>query len=392
MDSSMPLLPPLGIIILTREGLTSLLPSILSVLVCLIATVIALSFLLPYFNDPYKLRAYPGPFLAKFTSTWASWVISHNQWLETVDLLHHQYSPIVCLGPDSVSIADPVAFAVIHQKNMKNACWHFIRVLEDTARVHFQILVHQWDTMCAHAQKAGRGSAKGAIGDLTFGHPFGMLEMGKDTAQIVKSNARGMKAIAQATSNLEKTKLDLVDIPAIEVLAACLAVTAVANKFASKTDHADMHSKLLEGRDVNGNPYDPEELSAEVWLLIIAGGDMTVNTSCATTYYLMCNLQIQAKLQAELNTALDGINSDVASYNAVKDLLYLGTIINEGLCLHATVGVGLPSVVPPGGLTVLGHHLKEGTVRSEAVWGKNACEFYPERWLEASVDTKKEMM
>ncbi|OSX61370.1 hypothetical protein POSPLADRAFT_1145439 [Postia placenta MAD-698-R-SB12] len=473
----------------------------LSVLVCLIPTVIASTFLIPYFSDPYKLRAYPGPFLAKFTSVWASWVINHNRWSETVDLLHRKYGPIVRLGPDSVSIADPSAFAVIYGHssgalkapfydafanhrirdlfNTRDRAEHSrkrrveahifapqsIRALEDTARVHFEILVRQWDAMCAHAEKAGRGSAEGAIGtvpwkvhdgrvffncmlwfsfwsfdtigDLAFGHPFGMLETGKDTAQTVKSDVRGMEAIAQATSNSEKTKLELVDIPAIEALTARadtlfvvaylpawlqpivghlpslqsgynaapklagLAVAAVANKFASKTDRADMLSKLLEGRDKNGNLYGPEELSAETWLLIIAGGDTTANTSCATTYYLARNPRIQAKLQAELDTALDGIDSDVASYDAVKDLPYLGAVINEGLRLHATVGVGLPCVVPPGGLTVLGHHLKEGSVvsspiyslqRSEAVWGENAREFYPERWLEASADAKKEMM
>ncbi|KAF9820719.1 hypothetical protein IEO21_01162 [Rhodonia placenta] len=503
MDSSTPPLPPLGCIILAREGLTGLLLPGLSVLACLIATVIASSILLPYFNDPYKLRAYPGPFFAKFTSAWLSWIIGHNRWSETVYHLHRQHGPIVRLGPDNVSIADPSALAAIyghssgalkssfydaissirirnlfntrdraeHSRKRRIEAHMFsprgIRALEDTARVHFQVLVRQWDTLCAHTDKAIRGSAEGTIGtvhwkvhsgrvwfdcmpwftfwsfdtisDLAFGHPFGMLEAAKDTAKISKSNIKGMQAISQGNSHSDEAELELEEIPAIEMLAehldiivslaflpawlqpivgrlpsvrygydaapklAGLAVAAVANRFASKTkiDRADMLSELLRGRDEDGKPYGPEELSAEAELLIIAGGDTTANSSCATTYHLARNPRIRAKLQAELDAALEGIDSDVAPYDAVKDLPYLDAVINEGLRLHSTIGAGLPRVVPPGGLTVLGQHLKEGTVvslplyclhRNEVVWGENAHEFYPERWLEASADAKKEMM
>lgn len=266
-----------------------------------------------------------------------------------------------------------------------------------------------------------------------------MLEAAKDTAKISKSNIKGMQAISQGNSHSDEAELELEEIPAIEMLAehldiivslaflpawlqpivgrlpsvrygydaapklAGLAVAAVANRFASKTkiDRADMLSELLRGRDEDGKPYGPEELSAEAELLIIAGGDTTANSSCATTYHLARNPRIRAKLQAELDAALEGIDSDVAPYDAVKDLPYLDAVINEGLRLHSTIGAGLPRVVPPGGLTVLGQHLKEGTVvssplyclhRNEVVWGENAHEFYPERWLEASADAKKEMM
>nr|F1SY83.1 RecName: Full=Cytochrome P450 monooxygenase 89 [Postia placenta Mad-698-R]BAK09427.1 cytochrome P450 [Postia placenta] len=501
MDSSTSLLPPLGSIILACEGLTSLVPLILSVLVCLVATVTISPTLLAYFNDPFELRAYPGPFLAKFTSAWISWIISQNRWSETVDLMHRQHGPIVRLSPDHVSVASPAAFAAVYGHSsgalkapFYNAFANFktrsifntrdraehsrkrrveahmfsprsIRALEDTARVHFQVLVRQWDALCAPTGKTGRGSAEGTLGtiswkvhgdrvwfdcmpwfnfwsfdtisDLAFGRPFGMLEAAKGSAHVSKSNTKSVQAVSQDTSHSDEAQSELLEIPAMEVLSelldftvalaylpawvqpvfgrlpmfrdgydaapklANLSLTAVANRVASQTDRADMLSELLRGRDEEGKPYGLEELSTEAELLIIAGGDTTANTSCATAYYIARDLQIQAKLQAELDVALDGVESDVAPYDAVKDLPYLDAVINEGLRLHSTIGAGLPRVVPSGGMTVLGQHLKEGTVvsspiytlhRNEAVWGKNACEFYPERWLEASADAKKEMM
>ena len=102
-----------------------------------------------------------------------------------------------------------------------------------------------------------------------------------------------------------------------------------------------------------------------------------------------------------MDTALASVDSNVAPYEAVKDLPYLEAVINEGQRMHSTIGAGLPREVPAGGATILGHHFKEGTTlsvpiyrlhRDESIWGPDAAEFRPERWLEASPERKKMMM
>ena len=111
------------------------------------------------------------------------------------------------------------------------------------------------------------------------------------------------------------------------------------------------------------------------------------------SYYVARNPRIQAKLQAELDAALAGIDSEVAPFEVVKDLPYLDAVINEGLRLYSTVGAGLPHEVPTGGANILGHHFKAGTTvsvplyhlhRDESFWGPDAAEVRPERWIEAS--------
>ena len=125
------------------------------------------------------------------------------------------------------------------------------------------------------------------------------------------------------------------------------------------------------------------------------------STTCATTYHIARNPRVQAKLQAELDTALASVDSIVAPYEAVKDLPYLEAVINEGQRLHSTIGAGLPRVVPPGGADILGRHFNEGTVvsvpshhihRDEAIWGPDAAVFRPERWIEATGERKKQML
>ena len=102
---------------------------------------------------------------------------------------------------------------------------------------------------------------------------------------------------------------------------------------------------------------------------------------------------MQLKLQQELDAALAGGAEDdpVAEFEVVKRLPYLEAVINEALRIHATSGIGLPRLVPAGGLTVSGVFFPEGAVlsvptytihRDRAVWGEDADAFRPERWFE----------
>jgi benzoate 4-monooxygenase len=121
------------------------------------------------------------------------------------------------------------------------------------------------------------------------------------------------------------------------------------------------------------------------------------SSSAAIAFYLSRNLEAQKKLQRELDDALgppssdplDESGSNVGSYEQLKSLPYLQDAINEGLRLFSTVGIGLPRVVPPEGLTICGEALAPGTVvsvptytvhRDKTIWGEDAEEYVPERW------------
>lgn len=114
------------------------------------------------------------------------------------------------------------------------------------------------------------------------------------------------------------------------------------------------------------------------------------SSSCAITYHLAANPHAQEKLQAELDAAL-GDGDPVATFDQVKRLPYLEAVINEALRIHSTSGIGLPRIVPQGGLTAAGQYFPEGTVlsvptytvhRDKEAWGEDADLFRPERWFE----------
>ena len=123
-----------------------------------------------------------------------------------------------------------------------------------------------------------------------------------------------------------------------------------------------------------------------------------VSAICIITYYLALHPSVQTKLQEELDQALGPLDEDPflnpsipVSYNQVKNLRYLEAILNETMRLFSFSGIGLPRVVPEGGMVVLGKYFPEGTVlsvptyslhRDKEVWGEDVESFRPERWLE----------
>ncbi|CCM04277.1 uncharacterized protein FIBRA_06448 [Fibroporia radiculosa] len=479
-------------------------------LLCTVSLGAILVHLVPYIMDSRGLRAYPGPFLAKFTDVWLGLTIFSNTWSETIDNLHKKHGmsnsarhrisyldinqlkgAFIRIGPNYVSIADPAALPLIYghssgalKASFYDAFSNFehanifstrsradharkrrvesqmfalknVRSLESTTRVHFGKFMSQWDELCkcikGSTSEGTMGSSKwtvkdgrvwfncmiwfsfwsfDTISDLACGSPFGMIAAAKDETWVAKYPRGEVKT-------LEKSAFEMVKISVINVLAAGfeinsvlgflpsfwwplakwhpriregnaasaklagLSIASVSKRLENSDAREDMLQSLLEGRDEDGNPMGPDEVAAEALGLIIAGADTIANTSCATVFYLGRHLDVQAKLQAELDDALACVDSEVAPYEAVKDLPYLDAVINEVLRLHSTVGAGLPRIVPEGGLNVLGQTLKEGTWvsvplfsvhRSVEIWGENAGEFVPERWIDMGAEPKAEMM
>ncbi|KAH9914221.1 cytochrome P450 [Fomitopsis serialis] len=318
---------------------------------------------------------------------------------------------------------------------------------EPYTRVHVAALFRQWDRLCGRGAEGFEGKegegwrreggrvwmdclpwfnylAFDIIGDLAFGAPFGMLQACADTAPTVLSQEAAMASYGSSG----KDSPEVTYCPAVQIinergeysasigvlpprwrpwlvrfvpwyrqgatsveLLAGMAIAAISKRLAAPTERTDLLSKLQQGKDEEGRPLGAKELTADALTQLIAGSDTTSNSSCAIAYHLAANPDVQEKLQRELDAALGGEDDPVVTFEQVRRLPYLDAVINEGMRVHSTSGIGLPREVPTGGLTVCGRFFPEGTVlsvptytvhRNEDVWGSDADVFRPERWLE----------
>lgn len=111
----------------------------------------------------------------------------------------------------------------------------------------------------------------------------------------------------------------------------------------------------------------------------------------STLYGLMANADAMAKALEELRKAMsDGSITLPVRYSDSIKLPYMTACIKEGFRIHPSVGLTMPRFVPSGGREILGNWFPEGTrVGCNAhvthfdkeVFGQDADDFVPERWL-----------
>lgn len=376
-----------------------------------------------------------------------------------VDKAHQKYGKLVRIQPDHVSVADSDAIQTIyghgngflksqyydafvsiqrglfntrdraeHTRKRKTISHTFstksISQFEEYMNKNLRLFVGQWDRLSSTAPHGGYAKidalhwfnylAFDIIGDLAFGKPFGMIEKGKDIAEIRKTpdapisyapavevlNRRGeVSGTLGCLPQLKPYAKYLPDsffskgLEAVENLAgiavACVAARLDGKDGAENAERKDLLARLMEGKDESGNKLGRAELTAEALTQLIAGSDTTSNTSCALLYWVLKTPGIIEKLQKELDAAIPQ-GQEVPSYDQVKDLKYMNNVIQETLRIHSTSSLGLPRLVPPGdGITILNHHFPPGTVlsvpaytihHSKAIWGSDADEFVPDRW------------
>ncbi|KAH7016408.1 cytochrome P450 [Microdochium trichocladiopsis] len=133
---------------------------------------------------------------------------------------------------------------------------------------------------------------------------------------------------------------------------------------------------------------------------ILAGSDTTAISLSACMFYLLknsaCLQELRREVDAIHNTSEVADDRGYISFGTAQKMPYLQAVIKEALRLHPAVALPLERVVPVGGATISGTFFPEGTTvginpwvqhRNKALFGHDADEFRPSRWL--SEDTEK---
>ncbi|KAF6835612.1 benzoate 4-monooxygenase cytochrome p450 [Colletotrichum musicola] len=241
------------------------------------------------------------------------------------------------------------------------------------------------------------------ISDLAFGTPFGDLASDSDVHEYIHTMEENMPNVFLTT--VMPSLLSLLSSPLFRSLLPSekdaigvgktigIAKKVVAERFGpDKKVKKDMLGSFI------AHGLTQEEASSEILMQILAGSDTTATAIRATFLYIMTNPRVTAALLAEIDAFKP--SGPVIPEAEAREMPYLQAVIKEGLRIFPPVVGQMSKEVPEGGDTFKGVYLPAGTrigygawgiFHRTDLWGPDALEFRPERWLEAEGEKAKQM-
>lgn len=130
----------------------------------------------------------------------------------------------------------------------------------------------------------------------------------------------------------------------------------------------------------------------------MAGSDTTATAIRSTLLHVITTPRVLLKLRQEISTAAP--SAPVITDREARQMPFLQAVIKEGLRIFPPVAGLMAKQAPPEGHRWKGRFIPPGTrvgscawgiFRREDIWGQDAKEFRPERWLESEPGKLTEM-
>ena len=136
--------------------------------------------------------------------------------------------------------------------------------------------------------------------------------------------------------------------------------------------------------------FSEEELVNQMMTFLAAGHETTATTLTWAAYRLCKHPEIQSRLREEIRSNLPSIDDDSQDITSedLAQLPFLHAVCNETLRVHPPVPITLREAAR--NTSILGQYVPRGTKivmspsatnLSTALWGADAAEFNPERWM-----------
>ncbi|KAI9026357.1 cytochrome P450 [Hyaloraphidium curvatum] len=158
----------------------------------------------------------------------------------------------------------------------------------------------------------------------------------------------------------------------------------------------DMLDYFMVTKNFEGGLPPDDELRDFVANIVIAGRDTTAQTLTWLFYCLANHPEVERKVREELVSVL---GDKEPTYETLKELKYTNAVFNETLRLYANVPGNLLTATKDAVLSGSGIKVYAGDRiqyspwvmgRLKNIWGPDAEEFKPERWIDQFGNLKKE--
>ncbi|KAI8949914.1 cytochrome P450 [Xylaria longipes] len=247
------------------------------------------------------------------------------------------------------------------------------------------------------------------IGQITFGKRIGFLDQGADIQGIIHAidNQLVYGTLVGIYARFHRAAFAVVNFLAgkkgagreyvVKLSKASIAEEQEKRKTAGAEDReATGAAEPFVSKFLAKNEQDPEKFTMMHVLLgctanMTAGSDTTGISLSAILYYLLKHPECLKKLRREISESQEqGLLSASFDFKDTQQMPYLQAVIKEALRIHPATGLPMERVVPEGGATINGRFFPAGTIvgincwvahRNTQVFGADADEFRPERWL-----------
>ncbi|KAK6383773.1 hypothetical protein LTS17_003065 [Exophiala oligosperma] len=362
--------------------------------------------------------------------------------------------PLVRIGPNEVSVADPQALKVIYgpgtrftktswypswsmggqsgkydvfsdptieghaaTKRLLSASYSMSSVneLDEFVQRPVDKLLSRFEEFSRSGQPMNLADwlqwfAFDVIGEVSFSKQFGFLDAGKDVDDTLKAIDETLWSgiVIAELPELDAIRKSFVfrHLPLVGGYDTRLnfiigSASGMREQQAQRVLSERRQSQEIGRRDLLSRfykvqeehpQYDDLDLQITITVNIFAGSDTTSIALRAIIYYLITNPHCYQRLLDELDEASStGQMADQSTLADAQRLPYLQACIKEAMRLHPSLGTQHTRFVPKGGVTIAGTHLPEKTTvginawvmhRQEGIFGKDATQYRPERWLE----------
>ncbi|KAI1436271.1 cytochrome P450 [Xylaria sp. CBS 124048] len=403
----------------------------------------------------YRLRRFPGPFLASFSYLWGYLAMRAGRMHIRVAEEEKKYGKIVRIGPNELLIHDPKTVRHMNgvRSNYQKGGWYSGLKLDpygDSMLSERNTAAHDARKAKMAAGYAGKGGldleakvnselsvltnllkskylVKGAyrpldlsrlilffqtdvITNVGFGEQWGDL--------ATETDVFGWISIADALVPLVECLIMVPFLRSLFMSSFFLKLVVpkptdkkgmgmvlglikglVARRFENSAEGGNSQECILDGWIKQGATR--RECELELALVLPAGLETTATVMRGVMLHLLSAPTAYRKLQDEITRGVrEGRISSPITNSEAKQLPYLQAVIYEGMRMSPPPVMGFPKRVPPGGDTISGHFVPEGTdvflnvvsmLRNPEVFGEDANVFRPERFIECSAEERSEL-
>lgn len=240
------------------------------------------------------------------------------------------------------------------------------------------------------------------ISSVAFGKPFGYMSTDSDLYGYIANIEKAMPAVLIATilpsfNWIMKQNIVQKYLPSDKDPAGFGAIMGVAKQIVDERFGPDKKVKQDMLGSFVAHGLNQTEAESESLLQIIAGSDTTATAIRVIFLYIHTHPRVLSKLREEI--ASSSISTPIRN-NEAGALPYLQAVIKEGLRIWPPLVGLMAKEVPPGGDVIDGKFIPGGTsigycgfgiFRNKEIWGDDANTFRPERWLEGTTESIREL-